>query len=177
MTCIEWHPTNNNSLFLGTGSGSLMEYSYGAPQPRNVGCDQNSVTALQFDPLKRYVAVGDASGTITTYDFKSMIVTAAVETGMYSVDRLSLSAAGDLVGCLSDDGQVNVFYVGWEEPLVPESVKLVRSDEQCRDMAWHPRVHLLALALSVRERYDRDSGFVRIVGNTQPTMELKMDKK
>ncbi|KAI1717425.1 THO complex subunit 3 [Ditylenchus destructor] len=159
------HP-NGEYIFITTDHGKLEIFSL--PKLKRVKSIQahpplSSCQSIAMSPNENYIVVGGSDACCSIWDLRDLICVQTLTRLDYPIRTVSFSHCGNLIASGSEDRLIDIAWAS-----TGEKVAEVPIQAECFDVAWHPRLYLLAYATglgvdTLRDR-DRDNVSVRIFG-------------
>lgn len=161
-----FHP-NSQMIFVATDQGKLE--ILGFPKLKKLRSIQahpqlSSCLSIALSPNERYLVVGSSDSCCSVWDLQDLICVQTLTRLDYPVRCVSFSHCGNIIASGSED---RVIDISWS--LSGEKITEVPITTECYDVAWHPKLYLLAYATSnstgpeMRER-DKDPVTLRVFG-------------
>ena len=114
---------------------------------------------IEFDTTGQYFAVGSADALVSLWDVNELACVRTFSSLEWPVRTISFSYDGKLISSGSEDLCISIDHVetGAHITKVPVSSPTF-------SIAWHPKRYLLAYACDDKDKYDRNSGSLKIYG-------------
>jgi len=156
---IAWNNTND-LFFLTTGTGSIQIHSYPDMKPLTsiVGHTANCI-CIKFDQTGKYFATGSADAIVNLWDLKEFVCIRTLSRLDWPVRTLSFSSDGRMLASASEDHFIDVSCVE-----TGEKIHEIPCDAPTFTVAWHPKYKLLAYACDDKDKYNRDTGTLKLFG-------------
>jgi len=155
-----FHPSGDY-LFITTDGGKVEIVSM--PKLKKVRTVQahpplSNCQSIAFSPNERYMAIGGSDAVTSVWEVRDLICMQTLTRLDYPVRTVSWSFCGNLLASGSED---RVIDISWA--MTGEKVAEIPINAECFDVAWHPRLYLLAYATGTPAT-ERDPVTLRIFG-------------
>ncbi|XP_076812837.1 THO complex subunit 3-like [Clavelina lepadiformis] len=156
---ITWNNTND-LFFLTTGLGTVQIYSY--PDLKLIQSLQGHTAnciCIKFGNRGKYFATGSADAIVNLWDLSELVCVRTFSRLDWPVRTLSFSHDGLMLASASEDHFIDISCVE-----TGENICEVPCDSPTFTVAWHPKHRLLAYACDDKDKYNRDTGNVKLFG-------------
>jgi THO complex subunit 3 len=151
---------DNTLFFITTGQGTVQVTNvidYKAI--KTISAHTSNIFCIEFDPLKKYFAVGGADALVSLWDINEFICIRTFASLEYPIRSISFSYDGQLIALASEDTFIDISHVE-----TGEQIYTIQQDFPMNTLAWHPKELILAYAGDEKDKYGRDAGSIRILG-------------
>jgi len=158
------HP-DGQTILVATDQGKLEILNF--PKLKKIKTVQahpilSSCLSMSLSPNERHLVIGASDACSSIWDLQDTICVQVLTRLDYPVRTVSFSHCGNIIASGSEDRNIDVSWLNGEK------ITEIPITTECYDVAWHPRLYLLAYASSsggpdIRER-DRDPVTLRIFG-------------
>uniref|UniRef100_A0A914I5R3 THO complex subunit 3 n=1 Tax=Globodera rostochiensis TaxID=31243 RepID=A0A914I5R3_GLORO len=138
------HP-NGQLIFVATDLGKLEVLSL--PKLKRIRTVQahpplSTCISVTLSPNERFLAVGASDACCSVWDINDMICVQTLTRLDYPVRSVSFSHCSNLIASGSED---RVIDISWTQ--TGEKITEIPIATECYDVAWHPKLYLLAYAI------------------------------
>jgi THO complex subunit 3 len=158
---LAWHKDSPNHIYLATGTGGVEIFNWPEFKAiKQIEAHTSPAFCVEFSPNGNYFAVGSADSLVSLWDKNDHVclrtfgnLTAAVKSISFSHDNQLIATGG------SEDNFIDISHLE-----SGENVHTIQNNSPINCVAWHPKKLLLAYTGKEKDKHDRDTGCIKVLG-------------